>query len=65
MTNPQVKNITCVLIFFTILPVLGLHIEEKTFSSHDWPDAESIKILSGIRKAMAAHSRVLVRKSSF
>jgi hypothetical protein len=35
----------------------------KTFSSHDWPDADCIKILSGIRKAMAPHSRVLVRKS--
>ena len=35
----------------------------KTFSSHDWPDADCIKILSGVRKAMAPHSRVLVRKS--
>ena len=35
----------------------------KTLSSHDWPDADSIKILSGVKKAMAPHSRVLVRKS--
>jgi hypothetical protein len=35
----------------------------KTFSSHDWPDDDCIKILSGVRKAMAPHSRVLVRKS--
>ena len=35
----------------------------KTFSSHDWPDADAIKILSNVRKAMAPHSRVLVRKS--
>ena len=35
----------------------------KTFSSHDWPDADCIKILSGVKKAMAPHSRVLVRKS--
>ena len=48
---------------FTIL--LGLYTEGKSFSSHDWPDADSIKILSGIRKAMAPHSRVLVRTSSF
>ena len=41
---------------------LGVHIDE-IFSSHDWPDAESIKILSGVRNAMAPHSRVLVRKS--
>ena len=37
----------------------------KTFSSHDWPDAECIKILSGIKKAMGPHSRVLVRKSYY
>ena len=35
----------------------------KMFSSHDWPDAESIKILSGVKKAMAPHSRVLIRRS--
>ena len=35
----------------------------KTFSSHDWPDDDCIKILSGVRKAMAPHSCVLVRKS--
>ena len=35
----------------------------KIFSSHDWPDADCIKILSGVKKAMAPHSRVLVRKS--
>jgi hypothetical protein len=34
----------------------------KTFFSHDWPDADCIKILSGVKKAMAPHSRVLVRK---
>ena len=27
---------------------------------HDWPDAESIKILSAIRGAMPAHARVLI-----
>ena len=27
---------------------------------HDWPDAESIKILSAIRRAMPAHARVLI-----
>lgn len=27
---------------------------------HDWPDAESIKILSGIRRAMPSHARVLI-----
>src|SRR5262249_46370724 len=27
---------------------------------HDWPDAESIKILSAIRRAMPAHARVLL-----
>ena len=32
-------------------------------SSHNWPDADCIKILSGIKKAMAPHSRVLLRKS--
>src|SRR5436309_15697003 len=26
---------------------------------HDWPDAESIKILSGIRRDMPPHARVL------
>ena len=35
----------------------------KMFSSHNWPDADCIKILSGVKKAMAPHSRVLVRKS--
>jgi len=63
MKNLQMKNIMCVPIFFTIR--LGFYNEEKIFSSHDWPDADSIKILSGIRKAMAPHSRLLVRKSSF
>lgn len=27
---------------------------------HDWPDAESVKILSGIRRDMPAHARVLI-----
>jgi hypothetical protein len=27
---------------------------------HDWPDAESIKILSSIRRAMPTHARVLI-----
>lgn len=27
---------------------------------HDWPDAQSIKILSGIRRAMPAHARLLI-----
>ena len=27
---------------------------------HDWPDAESIKILSGIRREMPQHARVLI-----
>ena len=35
----------------------------KMFSSHDWPDPECIKIFSDVKKAMAPHSRVLVRKS--
>ena len=35
----------------------------KALSSHDWSDADCVKILSGVRKAMAPHSRVLVRKS--
>lgn len=30
---------------------------------HDWPDADSIEILSNVRKAMAPYSRVLVRTS--
>ena len=33
------------------------------FVSHDWADADSIKILSGVKKAMAPHSRLLIRKS--
>ena len=35
----------------------------KMPSSHDWADADCIKILSGVKKAMAPHSRVLIRKS--
>ena len=35
----------------------------EMFSSHDWPDADCIKILSAVKKAMAPHSRVLIRKS--
>jgi hypothetical protein len=27
---------------------------------HDWPDAESIKILSAIRRAMPARARVFI-----
>ena len=38
-------------------------ISTKTFSSHNWPDDDCVKILSGVRKAMAPHSRVLVRMS--
>jgi len=56
--NLQLKHVMCVLIMFIF--------ESKSinaFSSHDWPDDDSIKILSGVRKAMAPHSRVLVRKS--
>ncbi|MGH9734286.1 MAG: methyltransferase [Candidatus Acidiferrales bacterium] len=30
---------------------------------HDWPDAESVKILSGIRRAMPSHARVLIFES--
>lgn len=30
---------------------------------HDWPDAESIKILQNIKAAMKPTSRVLIRKS--
>jgi len=30
---------------------------------HDWPDAESVKILSAIRRAMPAHARVLIIES--
>ncbi|KAF8164770.1 S-adenosyl-L-methionine-dependent methyltransferase [Crassisporium funariophilum] len=29
---------------------------------HDWPDADCIQILTGVRKAMAPHSRVLVQE---
>lgn len=29
---------------------------------HDWPDADSIKILPGVRKAKAPYSRVLTRE---
>ena len=28
---------------------------------HDWPDAEALAILRNVRKAMAPHSRVLLR----
>ena len=62
--NVQLKNIMCVGILFTVLFFFFLEsILMKTFSSHDWPDDDCIKILSGVRKAMAPHSRVLVRKS--
>jgi hypothetical protein len=30
--------------------------------SHDWPDEACVRILTGVRKAMAPYSRVLVRK---
>ena len=50
----------CVLILLTI--IFGVYNDEKILS-HDWPDADSIKILSNVKKAMAPHSRVLVRKS--
>ena len=33
------------------------------FDSHDWTDTDNIKILSGVKKAMAPHSRLLIRKS--
>ena len=33
-------------------------------TSHDWPDAACIKILSNVRKAMVPHSRLLVRESN-
>ena len=58
--NSQLKNIMCVPILLTI--IFGIH-NDGFFSSHDWPDADCVKILSGVKKAMAPHSRVLVRKS--
>ena len=61
--NSQLKNIMCVLILLTIQVVSGVMM--KIFSSHNWPDADCIKILSSVKKAMAPHSRVLIRKSYF
>jgi len=48
--------------FWCYSPFFPLSILMKMLSSHDWPDADCITILSGVRKAMAPHSRVLVRK---
>ena len=28
---------------------------------HNWPDAEALAILCNVRKAMAPHSRILIR----
>jgi hypothetical protein len=31
-------------------------------SSHDWPDEDSVKILSNVRRVMALGNRLLIRK---
>ncbi|EDR04940.1 uncharacterized protein LACBIDRAFT_303839 [Laccaria bicolor S238N-H82] len=58
LTESLIKNCNMYLVFDFILNsnnrVLCLfHI------SHNWPDADNIKILTGVRKAMAPYSRVL------
>ncbi|KDQ49688.1 hypothetical protein JAAARDRAFT_212075 [Jaapia argillacea MUCL 33604] len=46
--------------FFNGVPVKDCDIYYLSHVLHDWPDAECIKILCNIRKAMKATSRILV-----
>jgi len=48
--------------FFASSPVPGCNVYYLKNIIHDWPDADCIKILSGVKKAMAPHSRVLVQE---
>jgi hypothetical protein len=48
--------------FFAESPIPNCNIYYLKNIIHDWPEAESIKILSGVRKAMAPYSRVLVQE---
>ncbi|KAF9038013.1 S-adenosyl-L-methionine-dependent methyltransferase [Panaeolus papilionaceus] len=48
--------------FLTQSPVPGCHVYYLKNIIHDWPDLESVTILTGIRKVMAPHSRVLVHE---
>jgi len=48
--------------FFKSSPVPDCNVYFLKNIIHDWPDAESIKILSGVKKAMAPHSRVLLHE---
>ncbi|KAF8815775.1 S-adenosyl-L-methionine-dependent methyltransferase [Phlegmacium glaucopus] len=48
--------------FLSESPIQGCNVYYLKNIIHDWPDAESIKILTGVRKAMVSHSRVLVHE---
>jgi len=48
--------------FFASSPVPGCNVYYLKNIIHDWPDADSIKILSSVKKAMAPHSRVLIQE---
>ncbi|KAF9496922.1 S-adenosyl-L-methionine-dependent methyltransferase [Pleurotus eryngii] len=48
--------------FFTEVPVAGCDFYYIRHILHDWPDAECVKILSNVRKAMKPTSRVLIHE---
>ncbi|TFK36164.1 S-adenosyl-L-methionine-dependent methyltransferase [Crucibulum laeve] len=48
--------------FLTESPVKACDIYYLKHIIHDWPDADCIKILSGVKKAMAPHSRVMIHE---
>ena len=57
----QLKNI---MLVFVQINQKNLSFNPLFLRSHNWRDAECLKILTGVRKAMDPHSRVLVRESS-
>jgi len=48
--------------FFASSPVPGCDVYYLKNVIHDWTDVDSIKILSGVKKAMAPHSRLLIQE---
>ncbi|KAF8994600.1 O-methyltransferase-domain-containing protein [Cyathus striatus] len=48
--------------FFKESPVSGCDVYYMKNIIHDWPDVDSVKILSNVRQAMGLHSRLLIQE---
>ncbi|EIM86299.1 S-adenosyl-L-methionine-dependent methyltransferase [Stereum hirsutum FP-91666 SS1] len=60
IANGKVSFVT--LDLFAEPPVEGCHVYFMNYVLHDWPAAESMKMLANVRKAMKPHSKLLIRE---